>query len=119
MSDSTIEESFLRFHQENPDVYDQLVAMARKAKVAGKTRIGIKRLWEAMRWEMDLRAGSEEFALNNNFTSRYARLIMAEQPDLRGLFETRALRSEHEPVQSPANEDFTDEDRAMYELMCG
>jgi hypothetical protein len=29
---------------------------------------------------------------NNDLTSRYARAVMAEYPDLEGFFETRALR---------------------------
>lgn len=34
-----------------------------------------------------------EFTINNSFRSRYARLIMANEPDLVGLFETRQLRT--------------------------
>ena len=29
------------------------------------------------------------FKLNNNFTAHYARLLMAQEPDLEGFFETR------------------------------
>jgi len=31
--------------------------------------------------------------LNNNYTSRYARLVMDECPDLDGFFNTRELQS--------------------------
>ena len=34
-----------------------------------------------------------EFKLNNDFTSRYARLIMQQEPDLEDFFEVRVLRS--------------------------
>ena len=33
------------------------------------------------------------FKLNNNFTSRYARLIEREHPELRGFFRKRRLRA--------------------------
>ena len=37
---------------------------------------------------MELRKG-KDFKLNNNYVSRYARLIMAQEADLEGVFETR------------------------------
>ena len=33
------------------------------------------------------------FKLNDHYTSRYARLIMEREPDLRGIFRTRKLMS--------------------------
>jgi hypothetical protein len=35
----------------------------------------------------------DDFKLNNNYHSRYARLIMEREPGLDGFFETRGLRS--------------------------
>jgi hypothetical protein len=37
--------------------------------------------------------GDAGFKLNDHFTSRYARLLMQREPDLYGLFETRAVRA--------------------------
>jgi hypothetical protein len=84
---------FLDFHDRNPDVYDMLVTLCRRAKSRGVTRIGVKRLWEVLRWELSLtRDPQENYDLNNNYTARYSRLIMALEPDLAGIFETRRLR---------------------------
>lgn len=34
----------------------------------------------------------EPFKLNNDFRSRYTRLLMQQEPELQGFFETRTLR---------------------------
>lgn len=91
----TIEEGFLRFHHANPCVYQTLVRLARHARDKGVERIGIGMLWERMRWDLSVETGSgrEDFKLNNNYRSRYARLLMEREPDLRDLFETRELKA--------------------------
>lgn len=89
----TIEEQFVAFHAAHPEVFERLVDLARQAERAGFRRIGMKRLYEVLRWQVQIDRGDEEFALNNNFTSRYARLLVVEHPELAHLFETRKLRS--------------------------
>lgn len=90
----TIEEAFLAFHEANPHVYELLVSLARKAKARGRSRIGMKMLYEVARWHFYLNAKSEdEYALNNNYTSRYARLMQDREPDLADMFETRKLNA--------------------------
>lgn len=86
-----IREAFLRFHAENPLVYEELVKLARRGKRAGVTRIGIKMLFEVLRWQHALDTAGDDFKLNNNYHSYYARLIMRKEPDLFGIFELRKL----------------------------
>ena len=89
----SIEVAFWNFHTNHPEVYEGLVRLAYQAVNAGRERIGIKMLFEVLRWEWiitGLPDASEEFKLNNNYTSRYARLIM-EEPGLGDVFETRRL----------------------------
>ena len=92
----SIESRFETFHARHPDVYDKLVALAFTAAWYGRTRIGIGMLFEVLRWEWTL-AGlpddAEQWKLNNNYRSRYARLIMADHPELDGLFEVRELKT--------------------------
>jgi hypothetical protein len=94
-SAGSIDEAFQMFHAANPQVYELLVDLARRAKGRGRTRIGMKMLYEVARWHFYLSANKDdEYMLNNNYTSRYARLIQDREPDLSGMFETRRLRSE-------------------------
>lgn len=93
----SIADRFAVFHAEHPEVYVELVRLAREAKAAG-VRVGMKALWERLRWSFTVDRPSGKFKLNNVYTARYARLIMENEPDLRGLFETRRLRSERTPT---------------------
>jgi hypothetical protein len=89
------QERFDWFHANNPHVYRNLRALALAMKTKrGKKRVGIKMLYEVLRYQYDIHtAGEEEFKLNNNYTAYYARLLMAQEPDLAGLFEVREIRS--------------------------
>ena len=87
----SIEVAFWNFHTSHPEVYEGLVRLAYQAVNAGRERIGIGMLFEVLRWEWFITPdASEEFKLNNNYRSRYARLIM-EEPGLGDVFETRRL----------------------------
>lgn len=91
----TIEGQFLAFHAANPWVYRELVKLARQLVARGRRRIGMKMLFEVLRWEWYMRTDdpSSSWKLNNNYTARYARLIEGTEPDLAGVFETRELRA--------------------------
>jgi len=90
----TLDERFQKFHEQNGWVYTALVRLARETLAAGRTRCGIKMLFEVLRWQWELATISDdEFRLNNNHTSRYARLIMSREPDLEGFFEIRELKA--------------------------
>ena len=94
-NEDKLDARFERFHADNPHVYRALVKLARewRAKNPGKP-CGVKMLWEVLRWQMMMTTEtSEEFRLNNSFTSRYARRIHAQESDLADFFETRELRS--------------------------
>ena len=65
--------------------------LVRQAQRRGQRKIGIKMLWEVMRWNRLQR--NETYELNNNYHSRYARLIMQKEPGLAGIFDTRELKS--------------------------
>lgn len=90
----SIQEQFEDFHRANPMVYRTLVMLARQWKHKHRdTRLGISMLWERARWELHVPTSGSPFRLNNDFRSRYARLIAESEPDLAGLFETRRLRA--------------------------
>lgn len=88
-----LDEKFNKFHQENPRVYVELVGLARQAHERGRRKIGIKMLFEVVRWNRFITTNDPDFKLNNNYHSRYARLIMQANPELDGLFNIRELRS--------------------------
>jgi hypothetical protein len=89
----SIEQRFLAFHDANPEVYAALVRLAREARYRGATKLGLRQLWEVMRWEQGNFGVDDDYQLNDNFISRYARMIMRDEPDLTGIFELRTLHS--------------------------
>lgn len=92
-----IDVDFAEFHRTHPEVYDELLRLARRWRAAGHTRCSINMLFEIVRYESGLLSASNGApALNNNLRSRYARLLMWNEPDLAGFFETRQLRSSME-----------------------
>lgn len=89
----TIKEAFDAFHAANPHVYAMLRKLALPLAQQGRRKIGIGMLFEVLRWQYALQTRGDDFKLNNNYRSHYARLLMDREPALRGLFETRELRS--------------------------
>jgi hypothetical protein len=92
---NTIQDQFEEFHRTNPWVFDALVRLARDLRSRGRKRIGMKMLFEVLRWEYLMKTDdpSSDFKLNNNYHSRYARLIANTVPDLVDAFETRTLKA--------------------------
>ena len=84
---------FAKFIEENPDIWQQFRMLAVKLKAKGIDRYGAKAIWEVLRYELALKSvtSGEKYALNNNFTSRFARKLMEEE-DFAGFFELRQLK---------------------------
>lgn len=90
---ATLDDMFWAFHQNNAHVYRALVGLARQLKWAGRQHFGIGALFERLRFEAALQTWGDGFKLNNNYRSRYARLIMQQEPDLDDFFECRELHT--------------------------
>jgi len=86
---SRLERQFRAFHARNPQVYQTLVRLSREARAKGHRHISIKMIWEVLRYDSMTKTTGKPWKLNNSHTSYYARLIMAQEPDLDGIFETR------------------------------
>lgn len=90
---ASIQARFTAFHEANPWVYEALVRLARKYRDMGRSHIGIGHLVEIVRWEYAAGTQGDEFKINNNFRSRFVRLIQQRDPELAAMFETRELRA--------------------------
>lgn len=101
--------AFLRFHSENPVVWDLFRRFARDAAGAGREHYSANAIFERIRWYLDVEIKSDrEVKLNNNFRAYYARMFSATHSDAADLFRTRTLRSEREPAQFPDRQAFVD-----------
>lgn len=91
----TIQDRFESFHASNAWVYEALEQMTADLVARGRRRVGMKMLVEVIRWNyarqtVDPASG---FRLNNDYTSRYARLLIDAHPTWADVFETRELRA--------------------------
>jgi len=88
-----IRDRFVEFHLKNPRVYEALVKQSRILKDASDLeQVGIDFIHARVRWLSYVETDSPEpFKLSNDFRPEYARLIMVQEPDLRGFFKIRSL----------------------------
>lgn len=96
-SSDDLAEQFALFHFANPAVYRMIRFMALDLKRRGFKRGGMKSIFERLRWEYALHTSGDDYKLNNNFTSFYARLLEFREPQLKGFFRTRSQRVTFDP----------------------
>ncbi len=91
----TIQERFERFNRLNPWVFQAIERLASDWFSLGRKRMGIKMLWEVVRWQYARSTVDPacDFKINNNYHSRYVRLLIEKHPEWIGMFETRKLQS--------------------------
>ncbi|MFJ7342409.1 hypothetical protein ACIQU3_19220 [Streptomyces sp. NPDC101110] len=85
----TITEQFHAFDSQHPWVYRALEQLVAARLAAGATRVGMKALFEALRW----RHPHGVKGLNNNYTALYARRLLAAHPEWASAIEVRRRRS--------------------------
>ena len=100
---NTIQSSFERYHAQNPRVYELLVQQVDKAILRGKKKISIKTILGYIRWEIfleikqdtlfDKKGEKIEYKIPDQFTSRYARLLVSDFPKWKDNIEMRTIRS--------------------------
>jgi hypothetical protein len=89
----SLDTRFRRFIAANPHVVEAFIGFALELRAAGVRRYSAKAVVERLRWESAVRGHGEDFAWNNNYTSRLARLATDRCPALKGMFEFRRLQS--------------------------
>ncbi|MDO0936468.1 hypothetical protein QQY66_33975 [Streptomyces sp. DG2A-72] len=85
----TITDRFLAFDAQHPYVYRALERLTAQRLASGATRIGLKALFEDVRWQLP--EGIR--GLSNNFTALYARKLIADHPHWASAFELRRRRT--------------------------
>lgn len=87
-----LQQQFERFHEANPKVYEVLHKLAAEW-LENHSKVGVGMLWEVMRWQLGVQTSGDVYRLNNDYRSRYARLLLAEHPEWTGRIETRQLKA--------------------------
>lgn len=91
----SLQDKFLRYHLENPQIYSYFKRYAKQAKEAGFEKYSAKAIFERIRWYITVeRKKSDGFKVNNNYTAFYARMLMNKEPEFEGFFELREQKHE-------------------------
>ena len=90
---ATIDERFRAFDRAHPGVFSLFREYAEQIRARGFNRYSADAILHRIRWWHHIERGDRDFAINNNFSSRYARLLMEVDPSFVGFFEVRELRS--------------------------
>ncbi len=86
-----IQANFEKFHAENPHVYQLFCRFTQQMRDSGCEHGGAKMIAERIRWETGVVTTSDPpVKLNNNYTSRYARMWMRDYR-CAGFFRIREL----------------------------
>ncbi len=94
MAKKTLQEKFEEYHVENPHVLSLLVEFTSEIKKSGRKHYGIGAVFERIRWHVDIETDNDPFKLNNNYRSRYVRLLEREHPEFEGFYRKRTLLAE-------------------------
>ena len=84
--------NFSNYNQVNPQIFEEFKKFAFQAKKLGYRHYSAKGIFEDIRKDSRVH-GKDGFKLNNNYHADYARKLMAENPEFKGFFETRQLKS--------------------------
>lgn len=90
--ETDIDVRFAVFDSAHPEVFDAIARIALRRLDNGATRLSMKWLFEVVR-EGDWRGDAHSpVKLNNDFSSRYTRKLVARYPELAPLFRTRRVK---------------------------
>jgi predicted PolB exonuclease-like 3'-5' exonuclease len=88
-----IDTEFLAFHSSNPHIMDAIVRYTRQLITAGHKHFGMGAVFERIRWDyaVSTLADTKGFKINNNYRSRYVRLLEATHPQFKGFYRQRKV----------------------------
>ena len=84
-----LEADFNEFHRTNPQVYELIYQMVTKLLADGKTRFGIARVYEELRYEIARTGTKDHYKLNNNHKAFYGRKLIEDYPALAAVITLR------------------------------
>lgn len=86
-------DGFFRWLELNPIIVLEFVDRARQVKASGRSRFSARAIIENIRWHTLLADREATFKINDHWTPGLARLAMALDPALEGMFELRPGRA--------------------------
>lgn len=99
----SIQNSFEKFHRNNPQIFLMIAKEADRAIRAGKKKFSVKAIGNYIRWNIFIETKEDtlfsskgevkKFKINDAYFSRYSRLLIITYPHMEPYIEMRDLRS--------------------------
>lgn len=83
---------FEKFHAENPSVYELFKRFAFQVIRRGFQHYSADAIVHRIRWETGVVTQGDDFKINNNWVSAYARMFEREYPEHQGFFRKRTSK---------------------------
>jgi len=80
---------FENFHENNPRVYELFILFTSRVIGRGFKHYSADAIVHRIRWETGVETRGDEFKLNNNYISAYARMFERDFPQYQGFFRKR------------------------------
>ena len=91
---SNLEEKFVKFHAENPHIYNLFCKYAQEAIDSGKTRISHWLIINRIRWDSEVLTETEDkFKISNDYIALYARKFIKDNPHMEGFFQLKEMKN--------------------------
>lgn len=91
----SLEDKAMRFHKENPQVYELFKEYTFQVVAKGYKNYGAHSIFERIRWHTSIETKCDlGFKINDHHYPYYARMFMKEFPRYKGFFRTRKLKDE-------------------------
>lgn len=87
--------AFIDYHKANPKIYEFFRRYALKAIEKGHKKLSAEFLVNVIRWETPIKAGDDDFKINNNYKAYYSRLFMREFPQYSTFFDIRSSKADN------------------------
>ena len=90
-----IQVKFEKYNRDHPKVYEYFKRFAFEAIAAGQKEFSSDAILHRIRWFVTIEQSPyEDYKINNNYSSRYARKFIEDFPQHAGFFKTRKLKKE-------------------------
>lgn len=85
---------FIKYHNENPHIYNMFRHYALEAIKKGHKRLSAEFIICILRWETGARAYNDSYKINNNVKPFYSRMFLREFPNYKSFFEIRKSKAD-------------------------
>lgn len=85
--------SFIKYHESNPEIYEEFKKYTFQLINRGYKRLGAKQIFEVIRWH-SMVYGKGQYKIDNTFTADYARKFEREHLDYIGIFTKRLCKAD-------------------------